>query len=77
MERIENSKTINADFYTSQSMYEKIKEQVFARSWQYVCHERNLMYPGQQFPLTYMEGLLDEPLFLSKDNNKVHCLSNV
>ena len=77
MERIENSRTINTDFYTSNDMYEKVKEQIFARSWQYVCHERNLMYSGQQFPLTYMEGLLDEPLFLSRDNDEVHCLSNV
>jgi choline monooxygenase len=77
MEPIESAHTINTDFYTSEKWNKNAKESIFARSWQLAGHERDLMYSDQQFPFHFMEGYLDEPLFLSKVKDKTYCLSNV
>ncbi|HXH62237.1 MAG TPA: aromatic ring-hydroxylating dioxygenase subunit alpha, partial [Fimbriimonadaceae bacterium] len=70
--------TIPSDLYTSQEAFVEAKENIFARSWQYVTHADTLKVPGQLFPFTLLEGCLDEPMLLARDmDDRVHCLSNV
>ncbi|PSQ67760.1 MAG: hypothetical protein BRD26_09945 [Bacteroidetes bacterium QH_1_64_81] len=50
----------------------------FARSWHLVGDARELATTGSVKPFTLLEGCLDEPLFLIRDEEQtLHCLSNV
>ncbi len=64
--------------YTSPEVFVRVRERVFARSWQFVADASRVKVPGQVFPFTLLEGMLDEPLLLSRDReDRLHCLSNV
>jgi choline monooxygenase len=55
-----------------------VREQVFAKSWQLVADLDQVKAPGQVHPLVLLEGLLDQPLVLTRDrDDRLHCLSNV
>jgi choline monooxygenase len=43
---IEAGWTLPADWYVSQDIFEREREQIFERSWQYVCHVGSLERPG-------------------------------
>ena len=54
------------------------KDTVFARSWHLVGDARELKTTGSVKPFTLLEGCLDEPLFLIRDDEQaLRCLSNV
>ena len=70
--------TLPTDFYTDPYYFEITKEKIFASSWQYVADESVVTNNGSVFPFSLMDGVLDEPLFFSKDEKgAVKCLSNV
>lgn len=67
-----------AEFYLDAELYERSKERVFARTWQFITDETQVKVPGQVFPFTLLDGCLDEPLLLTRDrDDQLHCLSNV
>jgi len=75
---IAKAKTLSTDFYTDPKYFQKTKEKIFSRSWQFLGHTGLVEKPGQCHPLNLLENYLDEPLLLTKDKqNKVHCVSNV
>jgi choline monooxygenase len=64
--------------YSSSAAFEAQRETVFARSWQLVADTDKLKVPGQVFPTTFLEGMLEEPIVLTRDGADVlHGLSNV
>lgn len=64
--------------YADPESFARQRERVFASSWQWVADEADLRVPGQTWPVTLLEGLLDEPLVLTRDReDRTHCLSNV
>jgi len=67
-----------ASFYRDDATFEKIKEQVFYRSWQWIGH-KTLLEEGQNaYPFTLLDGFLTEPALLTRDaEGGLHCLSNV
>jgi choline monooxygenase len=70
--------TLPASFYKDQAWFERCRERVFARSWQFIGDSDSVKTPGQIHPVTVLGGLLDEPLLLTRDHHdRVHCLSNV
>ena len=73
------AETLPSEFYTRDDVFEASKEWVFGRSWQWVGHApTQLPIPGVVAPVTLLEGLLNEPLLLSRQSNgEVQCLSNV
>jgi len=72
------AETLPGMFYSDSSLYERAKEEIFARSWQLISHKESVRVPGQVFPFTLLEGCLDEPLLLTRDSDdKIHCISNV
>ncbi|MDG1380970.1 MAG: aromatic ring-hydroxylating dioxygenase subunit alpha, partial [Flavobacteriales bacterium] len=73
------AETLPSEFYTRDDVFEASKEWVFGRSWQWVGHApTQLPTPGAVAPVTLLEGLLNEPLLLSRQSNgEVQCLSNV
>ncbi|MFN8554366.1 MAG: aromatic ring-hydroxylating dioxygenase subunit alpha [Candidatus Obscuribacterales bacterium] len=75
---IRNAYTISADFYRNENLLSLVKENIFARSWQFVTHTARLKAPGHAVPLTMLEGFLNEPVLLTRDSaDQLHCLSNV
>lgn len=75
---IRRASTFPASFYRDPAEFERSKERVFARSWQLVGDTDGLKAPGQIQPFTLLDGFLDEPLMLTRDQqDQVHCLSNV
>ena len=77
-ERIAEAKTLPGSYYADPDVFRRLKENVFARSWQWVGATRDVHEPGKVFPFTLLPGLLDEPLLLTRDHDdRLHCLSNV
>lgn len=77
-ENIHRAHTLPASFYREKTAFETIKEKIFAASWLYVADADLVKNPGDVFPFTLLEGVLDEPLVLTRDQTgKLHCLSNV
>jgi len=75
---IRRATTLPAWVYSDREVFARLRERVFARSWQWVADRTRCRVPGQVYPFTLLEGLLDEPLLISRDReDRVHCLSNV
>ena len=70
--------TLPSAVYTDPAIHERVKDRIFARSWQLVADSDAVGVPGQAFPFTLLEGCLDEPLLLTRDaDGRIHGLSNV
>ena len=75
---ITRASTLPGSFYQSQHLFEKSKEQIFARTWQIVGDNSNLKLSNNAQPFKFMSGFIDEPLLLICDNEyNVNCFSNV
>lgn len=76
--QIEKASTPPAAWYQSPDAFEQAKERVFASSWQFVGDTDSVKVPGQVKPFSFLEGLIEEPLLLTRDrDDQIHCLSNV
>ena len=71
---ISKAKTLASDFYTDPRHFEASKEKIFARSWQFLCHESEI---ESLKPIHLLPGVLDEPVLLSRSAGTLSCLSNV
>ena len=75
---IAKAKTIDTAYYTSEACYEESKDKIFARSWQLVGDTDKVKEPGAAYPITLLEGYLNEPLLITRDKEgALHCMSNV
>src|SRR5438874_9898606 len=75
---IRRARTLPAWIYSDCGVYQQIRERVFVPSWQFVGTSERVKVAGQAAPFTLLEGLLDEPLVLTRDrDDRLHCLSNV
>lgn len=75
---IRTARTLPAEFYRSPEIFQAARESVFATSWQFISDTDRLKVPGTALPFTALEGYLNEPLLLTRDNDdRVHCMSNV
>jgi phenylpropionate dioxygenase-like ring-hydroxylating dioxygenase large terminal subunit len=74
---ISRARTLPASVYHDASVQDRVREAVFARSWQYVPAGRSLPDGDGAVPFTLLPGVLDEPLVLTRAGENVHCLSNV
>ncbi|HUH13572.1 MAG TPA: aromatic ring-hydroxylating dioxygenase subunit alpha, partial [Longimicrobiales bacterium] len=58
--------------------FERQRERVFARTWQLAGEAARVRAPGHVLPFTLLDGCLDEPLVLARDDGgTLRCLSNV
>jgi len=77
-EDIRRAATMSSRFYSDQALFDRSREAIFAKSWQLVADVSRVKVPGQVYPFTLLEGMLDEPLLLTRDReDRLHCLSNV
>ena len=75
---ITQAATLPAEFYRNASVFDTVKEKIFARSWIWVEDQTVLNEKQNIFPFTFLEGVLNEPLVFTKDQSgTTHCLSNV
>jgi choline monooxygenase len=75
---ISRAETLPGNIYCDPVWYERAKEKIFARSWQFIGEAARMKAPGHVRPFTLLEGCLDEPLLLTVDDQgRTHCLSNV
>ena len=75
---IRRAHTLPAVFYRDAEVFERIRERVFARSWQLVDGAERVTAPGSVLPFSFVEGFVDEPLLLARDGGgALHGLSNV
>src|SRR5438045_2180475 len=75
---ISKAKTINTSVYTSQDVFEQMKEKIFSWSWQFIGSDDLIKENGSCYPFILLQNYLNEPLLLTKDERqKIHCLSNV
>lgn len=72
------SHTLPTNFYTDPKIFEKSKDRVFARSWQFVGGSDLLKDQTTVYPFDLLAGYLDEPLVLTRSKgDKILCMSNV
>lgn len=72
------AETLDKAFYLEDAAQAAQREQLFARSWQWLGDLADTPQPGSLVPRTLLEGCLDEPLLLARDGDgTLRCLSNV
>ncbi len=77
-EEIAEASTLPSRFYKDPSVFDQVREKIFARSWQFIGDTDLVKVPGTVHPFTLLEGFLDEPMVLTRDmDDKIHLLSNV
>ena len=75
---IRTAATLPGWAYADPEVLARARERVFRPSWQFVGDVARVQVAGQVHPFVLLEGLLDEPLLLTRDRDDVvHCLSNV
>jgi choline monooxygenase len=77
-EDIRDARTLPAWCYRDEAFLERLRERVFARSWQFAGDAGLAADPGRVHPFAFLEGCVEEPLVLTRDaKGALHCLSNV
>jgi len=75
---IKRSHTLPGDFYKDSVTFDLCREKIFKNSWQLIGNEQNVRVSNSASPAVFMEGFINEPLLLTRDNeDDLHCLSNV
>jgi len=74
---IHKSKTISSKFYYCSKKFEKIKENIFSKSWQFICDKTQINNNGDAFPYNFIEDYIPEPLLLINNNSEFKSISNV
>jgi choline monooxygenase len=70
--------TLPGTFYGDAEAFARMRERVFARSWQWLGVLDDLTEPESLAPRTLLPGLMDEPLLITRDaEGRVRCMSNV
>jgi choline monooxygenase len=73
---ITRAHTLPGTFYADGAAYARLREQVFAKSWQIVGDSAQVTEPGRVQPTTFLAGCIDEPLVLTRSSAGLHLLSN-
>ena len=68
--------TMPSKFYTDPLIYQKSINNIFSNSWQLITHT-NTLEKNNVYPFTLLKDSLNEPLVITKNNEKITCLSNV
>ena len=75
---ISQAHTLPSSFYRNPALFEQSKDSIFARFWQCIGLESTLAESGSAQPFQLLDGFLNEPLVLVRDEAaKLRCLSNV
>ena len=64
---IASARTLPASFYRDPAVFERVRERVFARSWQFADGAERAARPGAVLPFELLPGCIDEPLLLARN----------
>lgn len=73
---ISKARTLNADYYTSDRIFNSSVNSIFTKSWQLVCH-KNELEDSNIIPVKFLPDFISEPLVITKQNESIYCVSNV
>lgn len=73
---ITTAATLPGSYYHDTALYTASLETIFATSWQWLGHANDYR-PDTHYPLTLLEGSLNEPLILQYSNKSWQLMSNV
>ncbi len=75
---IKKAETLPTTFYTDQTVFDAVKENIFLSSWQWIGDKNLVKLPQSVFPFVLLDGFLTEPMLLTRDeNDTINCLTNV
>lgn len=75
---IRKAETLPGAFYRSATVFEALKEKVFAQTWHWVGDTSLVPFAQHAHPFVLLPQFLEEPLVLTRDaREELHCLSNV
>ena len=74
---ITKAATLEGEFYTSETIFKDVLENIFARSWQFITDDARLKENRAAFPFQFLGDLLPEPLVFINNNDDINCFSNV
>jgi choline monooxygenase len=75
---IAEAHTLPGSFYADAEAFARMRERVFARTWQWIGPLDDVASPESLAPRDLLAGLLDEPLLLTRDaHGTLRCMSNV
>ncbi len=69
------ARTMPSKFYLDDNYFHTTIDKIFRNSWQFITHKDSIK--SKVTPLYFLEDTISEPLFISKQNNKLECFSNV
>ena len=55
--------TLSGDFYSSEEMFKKTVDNIFSRTWQFICDDSLLASKNDVYPFTFLD-----PIRLTKDD---------
>ena len=70
------AKTLDTSFYKDPVVFEQIKEKIFSKCWLYLDDAASLKKHTAK-PIELLPQFMDEPLIITRNQNDIHCLSNV
>lgn len=77
-ENIRIAKTLPAEFYRSEKVFNLLIEHLFTNSWQFIGSDDLLPHSSYAHPFMLLEDGLNEPLLLVRDqSDELYCLSNI
>ncbi len=59
---IRRASTLPGEFYTDPEWFARTRDAVLSSGWHLIADHDRVRVPGQCFPFTLLEGVLDEPL---------------
>jgi choline monooxygenase len=74
---ITRAHTLPGAFYVDGDAFARLRERMFARSWQLLGDTARVATPGDVVPSTFLPGCVEEPIVVTRDGNGLHVLSNV
>jgi choline monooxygenase len=77
-EDINQAHTLPSWVYKDRDFFNQSKESIFSHCWHFIGESQQVRLAGQVQPFILLEGFLDEPLLLTRDESEqIYCLSNV
>ena len=76
---ITKAESLPAEFYRDETVFNRIKENIFEKTWQWIGDSNTLVpLSNHVYPFTYIENFIMEPMVLVRNNlDQIHCFSNV
>ncbi|MEZ4899535.1 MAG: SRPBCC family protein [Saprospiraceae bacterium] len=74
---IREARTLSANIYRDQPLFDKMRNDLFRRSWQWLGDRLSFKDGITQVPANLLPGFLDTPLVLTQREHQLQVLSNV